>query len=74
VTVYVSLRDEDVAVWRPVDAVHVRDDLYRILSANSDHAGEAWEFDRGDVVRCADWPLSGTNCKVAIARVSTQAG
>jgi len=74
VTIYIPLRDEDVAVWRPVLAVHFSGDTYRIVSAHDEHPDEAWEFDRGDVVRCVDRILSGGQSKVAVARVSKQAG
>jgi hypothetical protein len=72
-TIYVALEDEGVAVWRPVAAAWVAGDLYRILSANSDHPEETWEFDRGDLVRCADRTLSSACVKVAVARVSREA-
>jgi hypothetical protein len=74
VTIHVALRGEGVSVWRPVAAAHISADTYRILSANSEHPDEAWEFDQGDLVRCVDRMLSGTNAKVAVARVSNRAG
>ena len=69
VTIYVALREEGVPVWRPVTAAHIGDDAYRILSANSDYPDEVWEFDRDDLVRCADRMLSGASAKVAVARL-----
>ena len=74
VTIYVALRDEGVPVWRPVAAAKVDVDAYRILSANSEYPDEVWEFDQGDLVRCADRMLSGANAKVAVARLSSEAG
>jgi hypothetical protein len=52
IQIYVSLLDEGTDVWRPVEAVHVRDDMYRIISSNLNPKDERWQFVSGDVVRC----------------------
>jgi hypothetical protein len=57
VTVYVELLDENVDVWRPVQAEHVGGDLYRLTGEQPDD--EAWPFAVGDVVRCKTRELSG---------------
>lgn len=49
-TIYVYLLDEGVQVWRPVEAEPVGD-AFRIVGGCPD--GERWEFQPGDVVRCA---------------------
>jgi hypothetical protein len=49
-TVYVSLPREAVPVWAPVDAEHLRDDLYRIVDCRGED--EEAEFGKGTVVRC----------------------
>ena len=51
-TIFVSLLDEGVDVWRPVHAVHVRDNLYRILDQAYDRDLETWQFVPGDEVIC----------------------
>lgn len=56
-TVYIPLTDEDVNVWRPVQAEHVRGDLYQLTGRRPDD--ESWAFAVGDVVRCKPQALSG---------------
>jgi hypothetical protein len=56
-TVYVALLDENVDVWRPVQAEHVGSDLYRLTGEQPDD--EVWPFAPGDVVRCQRRTLSG---------------
>jgi hypothetical protein len=56
-TVYVALLDENVGVWRPVQAEHVAGDLYRLTGEQPDD--EVWPFAIGDVVRCEERMLSG---------------
>ena len=50
--IYVQLLDEGTEVWRPVEAVHIQDDLYRITGANEQPDDECWPFSAGSVVRC----------------------
>jgi len=52
VPIYVALVDEGVDVWRPVQAEHLSDNLYRILDQSYDRAIESWQFEPGDVVLC----------------------
>ena len=49
-TVYVALLDEDVKVWRPVEAERLSDGLYRLIGETPDD--EKWEFKGGSVVQC----------------------
>jgi hypothetical protein len=56
-TVYVALLDENVDVWRPVQAEHVGGDLYRLTGEQP--PDEAWPFAVGDVVKCKMRRLSG---------------
>ena len=37
--IYVDLPDELVAVWCPVEAVHIDGDVYQIVEVNSDPEG-----------------------------------
>jgi hypothetical protein len=52
VQIYVALVDEGVDVWRPVQAEHLGDNLFRILDQSYDRAIESWQFEPGDVVLC----------------------
>jgi hypothetical protein len=61
-TVYVALLDEGVDVWRPVQAEHVRGDLYRLTGERPDD--EVWPFSPGDVVSCHIRTLSGDSARL----------
>jgi hypothetical protein len=50
VTVYIKLLDEDVDVWRPVEAERLNDDIVRLPTAAPE--GETWAFPPGARVRC----------------------
>lgn len=44
---------------RPVDALHVDNDIYIITSVNSDRDDEEWLFKTGDRVKCIVHRFSG---------------
>lgn len=50
--IYFELRGEGTPVWRLVEAVHLRDDLYRIVQANAQPDDECWQFGKDSLVRC----------------------
>ncbi len=52
VEIYVSLLDEGVRVWRPVQAEHLQDNVYRIAAQPYDRVTESWQFEPGDTVLC----------------------
>jgi hypothetical protein len=52
VIIYVSLLDEGTNVWCPVEAVHVRNDVYQIVEVNSDTENTRWAFETGAKVTC----------------------
>jgi hypothetical protein len=52
VQIYIALLDEGVDVWRPVQAEHLRGNVYRILSQSYDRTIESWQFQPGDEVLC----------------------
>jgi hypothetical protein len=52
VQIFVTLPDEAVPVWRPVAAVHLHDNVYRISDQPYDRDDERWEFESGAVVLC----------------------
>jgi hypothetical protein len=56
-TVYVALLDENVDVWRPLQAEQVGGDLYRLTGEQP--PDEAWPFAVGDVVECKTRQLPG---------------
>ena len=52
VQIYMPLLDEGVDTWRPVQAEHLHDNVYRILKKPGDLDDETWQFEPGDVVLC----------------------
>lgn len=71
VVVHMPLLDEGTDCWRPVQAEHLHDDLYRIIG----HApnDECWQFATGDVVRCRRATLRNGGpheCLVAFEKTS----
>ena len=65
-TIYVYLLNEGVDCWRPVEAVHVADNRYRISGVNPDPSDEHWQFATGDVVVCERRTLSEGAALVAV--------
>lgn len=59
-TIYVYHLDEGVDVWRPVQAVQVRENVYEIISENPDPEDEKWQFSKGDLVKCKFKSLAKT--------------
>jgi hypothetical protein len=56
-TIYVRLLDENVDVWRPVEARPVGENEYVILGEDPDPEVERWDFRPGQRVVC---DLAGT--------------
>ena len=56
--IYIALLDEGTEVWRPVEAVRVSQNVYRIISENPNPEDERWEFARDDLVQCRAKTLS----------------
>lgn len=54
--IYVDLPDEAVAVWCPVEAVHIEGDTYQIVEVNGDPEDTRWVFNTGAKVRCRPTP------------------
>ena len=52
VKIYIELLGEGTPVWRPVEAIHVQGDLYKITQANAPPDDESWPFDADSIVRC----------------------
>lgn len=52
-TVYVHLLDEGTTVLRPTKAVHLHDQIYRLLPTEDyDLETELWQFPPGTVAEC----------------------
>jgi len=65
-TIYVALKDEAVDVWRPVEATHEGESIYRIAETATP-ATETWEYAPGSRVRCEQRELSDGPALVAVA-------
>ena len=50
--IYVDLTDEMVAVWCPVEAVHIHEDIYQIVENDIDPEDTRWPIETGAKVRC----------------------
>jgi CRP-like cAMP-binding protein len=57
-TIYVCLPDKGVNVYRPVKAMKIRNNVYKIVSENPNPEDEKWQFSTGDLVRCEIKALS----------------
>jgi len=68
--IHVRLLNENVDVWRPVRAMRVRDDIYRILNQPYDVSIESWEFEPGDEVQCEETETASGQRLAAINKVS----
>jgi len=70
--IYVSLQNEGVDCWRPVEATPLKGDIYEIVDANPFPEEEQWQFSSGDVVRCKEHRFSdGSTGLVAYEKVAT---
>ncbi len=52
VQIYVALLDEGVDAWRPVEALYIKDNVYKILNQPYDRTIENWQFQPGELVVC----------------------
>jgi hypothetical protein len=50
--IFVYLPDEQVDVWCPVQAEHLRENVYRIVEQPYDKKDETWQFEPGEEVVC----------------------
>lgn len=67
--IYMYLLDEGTDVWRPVEAIFIRDSIYQINPDAVIPETETWQFLPGDIVRCEGKHLSKGNSIVAVAKV-----
>jgi len=67
-TIYIYLLNEGTDCWRPVTAIQIKDNIYKITGIRNDD--EEWEFITGDIVECAFKCFSdNTKALVAIRKV-----
>jgi hypothetical protein len=69
-TIYVSLLDEGVQVWRPVAAEHLDGDVYRIVAQPYDRETERWAFQPGDRVVCEHVETANGRVQAAVRRAN----
>ena len=70
VQIYTKLLGEKLEVWRPVEAVPMGNDTYKIISPNPEPKIEKWEFKRGDLVQCEDKVFSdGIKGVIAVKKI-----
>jgi hypothetical protein len=50
--IFISLIDEAIDVWRPAQAEHLHDTVYKIVEQPYDKEDETWQFEPGDEVVC----------------------
>ena len=68
IEIFVALRGEGTAAWRPVQALEVRPGIYEISPAPE---MEDWEFGAGERVRCERRTFAdGRSGLVAVERVA----
>lgn len=69
--IYVRLLREKLEIWRPVEAMKLGKNTYKIISPNPEPKLEKWEFERGDVVQCEIKEFSdGKEGEIAIKKLS----
>ena len=70
VQIYVQLLNESTEVWRPVEAMKLGKNLFKIISPNPEPDIEKWQFNKGDQVLCENKVFSdGKNGLVAKKKV-----
>ena len=68
-TIYMPLLNEDVKVWRPVEAAPMRSDTYRVEGEMPDD--EEWAFVPGSVVFCELRKFSSGEVALAAIKIAT---
>jgi len=66
-TIYIKLLEEGTTVYRPVNALKLKDGIFKIL--DKPETDEVWEFQFNAIVRCIEKKLSGDFCLIAIEKV-----
>ena len=66
--IYVRLLGECVDVWRPVRAIPIEGNVYRILEQTYDRDQEGWEFEPGEAVECQLTRIGNKDLPAALRR------
>ena len=69
VTIYVYLLDEGIDVWRPVDGIHIKNNIYQIKPESIIPKTETWQFLPSDIVLCEEKILSKGKQIVAVKKI-----
>ncbi len=73
VKVYVPLLNEGVDVWKPLKALHQKENIYKIVSENSSSSDELWQYNLNDLVKCKTKKFEdGKVALVAYERISNK--
>ncbi len=56
--IYIRIEGASGSSWRPVQAVRVEENVYRILEGPEAGSAESWPFTAGDLVRCRPFELT----------------
>lgn len=72
VEIFMPLLDEGVDVWRPVQAEHLRDNVYRILPRPHGLNDETWKFEPGEEIVCEVIEVSDGQILAATQRVDSR--
>ncbi|MGH6899003.1 MAG: hypothetical protein ACREJ5_21065 [Geminicoccaceae bacterium] len=72
-TIYVSLLDEGLDVWRPVEARRLANGAYLIVEQDYDRDTETWQFEPGTVVTCRVEKRHGRQITIATEKARQSA-
>lgn len=64
--IHIHLTDEGTDVWRPIEAIRLDEELFRIPEDTIVPSDENWEFLPGAVVRCEHRVLSHEVLLIAV--------
>lgn len=70
-TIFVRLLNENIDVWRPVQAMSLGDNIFRIIEQPYDRSNERWQFEPGAFVECRSTQLFDSMHLVAFKRADT---
>ena len=57
-TIYISLLNEGISTWRPVEALKLEENIYLIPAKTEVCESEEWEFKPGEKVKCKNHTFS----------------
>lgn len=69
IVIYVKLVNEVVDVWRPVQAIQINENRYKLVEEQSVPEDEDWEFAPGEVVEVTTRSFEGGMRKIASRKI-----